>query len=101
MVQYEKLVRDRIPEILDRKGVVYTQRIAGDKEYREELIRKVVEEAHEFSEAGAVVELADIIEVVEALQRLPEYTMVQSVREQKYRDCGGFKKRIICKGEKE
>jgi len=52
MTQYDKLVRDRIPEILDAKGVSYTKRIADTQEYKDELIRKLVEEANEFAEAG-------------------------------------------------
>lgn len=100
MAHYEKLVRDRIPEILDTKGVPYEQRIADDVEYRAELIKKLVEEAAEFSEAGAVEELADVLEVISALRRLPEYSDVEAVQKQKAEERGGFVKRLILKGEK-
>ena len=100
MTHYEKLVRDRIPEILDAKGVPYEKRVADDAEYRTELIKKLVEEANEFAEAGAVEELADVLEVVAALRALPEYHDVESVREQKAIERGGFSDRIILKGEK-
>lgn len=100
MVHYEKLVRDRIPEILDKKGVPYEQRIADDAEYRAELIKKLVEEAGEFSEAGALEELADVLEVVAALRTLPEYADVETVRQEKALERGGFTERFILKGEK-
>ncbi|MEK7510716.1 MAG: nucleoside triphosphate pyrophosphohydrolase [Patescibacteria group bacterium] len=100
MAQYEKLVRDRIPEILDEKGVSYEKHIANDVEYRTELIKKLVEEAGEFSEAGAIEELADVLEVIAALKTLPEYAEVEAVRTQKAEERGGFSDRIILKGEK-
>ena len=69
MESYEKLVRDNIPEILDKKAVPYEKRIASPEEYRRELIKKLGEEVQEFLEAsGDMGELADVIEVVEALK---------------------------------
>lgn len=70
---YNKLVRDKIPQILDEKFVSYEKRIASEDEYRVELIKKLVEESREFAEAGSVEELADVMEVVNALLQLPEY----------------------------
>lgn len=100
MAHYEKLVRDRIPELLDAKGVPYEKRIADDAEYRAELIKKLVEEAGEFAEAGAVEELADVLEVVAALKLLPEYADVDAARIEKAKERGAFLNRFILKGEK-
>lgn len=100
MEHYEKLVRDKIPEILDKKGVSYDKRIATPKEYKTELIKKLGEEVIEFAEAAAPEELADVIEVIEALRALPEYKDVETLRQEKLRERGGFAKRIILKGEK-
>lgn len=100
MAHYEKLVRDKIPELLDAKGVLYEKRIAAHAEYRAELIRKLVEEAEEFAEAGAIEELADVLEVVEALRALPEYADVEQIKAHKQDERGGFTQRIILKGEK-
>ncbi len=100
MAKYEKLVRDRIPEILDAKGVLYEKRIASNDEYRAELIKKLVEEAAEFSEAGAIEELADVLEVIAAIQKLPEYLDAESVRLEKAEKRGAFEARIILTGEK-
>jgi predicted house-cleaning noncanonical NTP pyrophosphatase (MazG superfamily) len=100
MGKYNKLVRDKIPEMLDKKGISYEKRIASDNEYKIELIKKLDEEVKEFLEDNITEELADIIEVIEALKRLPEYNDVEEVRIQKLKDRGGFDKKIIIKGEK-
>ena len=97
---YEKLVRDDIPEILDAQGISYEKREAGDDEYRQALIRKLSDEVDEFLESESVEELADIMEVVRALRRLPEYDNAKEVQRAKREEKGGFDKRIILKGEK-
>ncbi len=101
MESYNKLVRDNIPEILDRKGVSYEKRIASLDEYKTELVKKLAEEVSEFSEAGDPEELADVMEVIEALKTLAEYSTVESLRQEKREKRGGFDKRIILKGQKD
>jgi predicted house-cleaning noncanonical NTP pyrophosphatase (MazG superfamily) len=99
MARYEKLVRDRIPEILHAKGVPYEKRVAEGAEYREALVKKLLEEAQEFSEAGAPEELADVLEVVTALTTLPEYADVETLRINKRKERGGFEERLIVSGD--
>lgn len=101
MPTYNKLVRDKIPEILDKKGIAYEKRIASPEEYKTELIKKLGDEVQEFEEAGDVGELADVLEVVEALKKLPEYSDVEVIRQNKREERGGFDERIILKGEKD
>ncbi len=98
---YNKLVRDKIPEILDKKGISYEKRIASTEEYKTELIKKLGEEIVEFSEVGDPEELADVIEVIESLKKLSEYKDVEVIRLQKREEKGGFDERIILKGEKD
>jgi predicted house-cleaning noncanonical NTP pyrophosphatase (MazG superfamily) len=100
MASYNKLIRDKIPEMLDAKGIPYEKRIAEHDEYKAELIKKLAEEAEEFQQEGDIEELADVIEVVEALKQLPEYTEVEAVRLKKKQERGGFDEKIILKGEK-
>jgi predicted house-cleaning noncanonical NTP pyrophosphatase (MazG superfamily) len=100
MSTYNKLVRDKIPEILDKKGISYEKRIASYEEYKAELIKKLGEEAKEFGEAGDPEELADILEVLEALKKLPEYAEIEELRLKKQKERGSFNNRIILKGEK-
>jgi predicted house-cleaning noncanonical NTP pyrophosphatase (MazG superfamily) len=101
MEGYTKLVRDKIPEILDQKGVSYEQRIATSEEFKAELIKKLSEEVQEFLEAGDPEELADIIEVIEALKKLPEFSNIEVIRQNKKEERGGFDQRIILSGHKE
>ena len=100
MGKYNKLVRDKIPEYLDSKGIFYEQRTANTEEYKKELIKKLEEELKEFLEVETVEELADIFEVIEALKKLPEFANVEEARIKKLAEKGGFDKRIILKGEK-
>lgn len=100
MTPYRKLVRDNIPAHLDAKGIPYKRHVADDAEYRLELIRKLQEETAEFSEAGAVEELADVMEVIDALCALPEYAHVIAVQKAKRAEKGAFNNRYIVSGEK-
>jgi len=101
MKKYNKLVRDKIPQHLDSKGVLYEQRIATEEEYRVELLKKLGEEIAEFLRTPSIEELADIMEVIDAIKRLQEFADIDSVKTRKLRERGGFEKRIILKGEKE
>ncbi len=100
MTTYNKLVRDKIPEILDKKQIPYEKRIANDEEFKIELVKKLEEEMKEFQVENSIEELADILEVVDALKKLPEYANVVELQNQKREDRGGFEDRIILKGEK-
>lgn len=100
MESYNKLVRDKIPEILDEKGVSYEKRVASPEEYKLALIKKLEEETSEFSEDPSSEELADILEVVDALKKLPDYADVGEIQKRKAGDRGVFDQRIILKGEK-
>jgi len=99
-MQYNKLVRDKIPEYLDSKGIKYEKRIADDQEYMLELFKKLNEEVAEFNTDNSVEELADILEVIEAIKKLPEFINVEEVRLKKLQEKGGFESKIILKGEK-
>lgn len=100
MERYNKLVRDKIPEKLDSKGVSYEKRVASAEEYKVELIKKLQEELDEFKADESPEELADLIEVINALKKLPEYEGVEEIRQQKLKEKGGFEEGFILKGEK-
>ena len=97
---YNKLVRDNIPDQLRAKDISFEERIAGDEEYKTELIKKLSEELAEFQSDESIEELADLQEVINALKQLPEYATLEEVRLAKLVDKGGFAKKIILKGEK-
>ncbi len=63
-MSFNKLVRDRIPDIIKESGHTPYYRIMNDDEYWNELVKKLQEEVDEFVESGNIEELADILEVV-------------------------------------
>ncbi|MBW2978401.1 nucleoside triphosphate pyrophosphohydrolase [Candidatus Woesearchaeota archaeon] len=98
----QKLVRDKIPEIIKQKGQVPITHIADDNEYLKELIKKLQEEVDEFKEEHNVEELADIIEIVHAISVFfgKSIEELEKIRKEKAEKRGGFKKKIIWEGNK-
>jgi predicted house-cleaning noncanonical NTP pyrophosphatase (MazG superfamily) len=100
MPTYNKLIRDKIPAIMDEEGKVYTVRVLNTDEYAEALRAKCVEEVTEYLNAGSdnevAEELADILEVVYALASLHELTKedLETIRVRKLMERGGFEKRL-------
>jgi predicted house-cleaning noncanonical NTP pyrophosphatase (MazG superfamily) len=60
----------------------------------------LTEETDEFARAGDPEELADVLEVIEALRKLPDYANIEDLRLKKLKERGGFDAKIILKGEK-
>ncbi len=102
-MKYDKLVRDRIPEIISQQGKVPITYVAGNEEYFTRLKQKLEEEVKEFQQSGSVEELADILEVVYALGEHLGVSReeLEAIRERKYLERGGFKERIVLKEVKE
>lgn len=97
MTRYDKLVRDRIPELIEADGENPITHRADDAEYDRRLREKVVEEAGEFAESGDPEELADVLAVVEAIRAFegidPE--RLADLRHEKRERRGGFGDRIV------
>lgn len=97
MTHYNKLVRDRIPDLIRSGGEVPHIRILDDEEYTLRLSRKLDEEVAEFHRDQNPEELADILEVVFALAAnlgcSEEELLV--LRRQKQEARGGFQDRIF------
>ena len=64
---YNKLVRDKIPQIIENAGKKSCCHIADEKEYLKALKDKINEEVEEFYEMPSIEETADILEVLGAL----------------------------------
>jgi len=94
----EKLVRDKIPEIIGKAtGKKPKLRKATEKEYFESLKQKLKEEMEEFLHDNNPEELADIMEIIYALAEHKKITkqQLEEMRKQKAKKRGGFKKRLI------
>jgi len=94
---YNKLVRDRIPEIIQASGKTAAVRIADEVEYKRLLQQKLMEEVNEYIKSSESEELADIIEVVAALGRIRglSFADLEQLAEKKRKDRGGFVERIV------
>ncbi len=92
-----KLVRDKIPEILDSKGLKYSIHVAEDEEYWQKLKEKLQEEVEEYLNKERHEELADILEVFEAIIRFKkiDLTKLNQIKQAKAKQKGGFGERII------
>lgn len=97
MIRYNKLVRDKIPEIIEQKGGKCTIRIADEKEYWEKLKWKLREEMDEFLEAQNEEELADLLEVIDAIIECKKFDRknIELIKGKKAQERGRFEKRVI------
>jgi predicted house-cleaning noncanonical NTP pyrophosphatase (MazG superfamily) len=96
-MKYNKLVRDKIPEYIEKKGGRAVTHIAGEKEYWEKLKEKLLEECAEFNADENEDELADILEVIEAIIAYKKFNQrtIEEKRGKKAEERGKFEKRII------
>lgn len=97
--EYNKLVRDRIPEIIAAEGRSCQVETMPLDEYQQALLAKITEEAAEVASAPLeklAIELADLYEVVDAVMSAfnvdPE--TVRQIQDQRRRERGGFEKRL-------
>jgi predicted house-cleaning noncanonical NTP pyrophosphatase (MazG superfamily) len=97
MSVFNKLVRDRIPELIAAEGRPYEVRALRDAEFRSALEEKLIEEVAEFRAGGGTAELVDVLEVVHALARLEgvDPAELEQRRRAKAEARGGFDRRLF------
>lgn len=103
---YKKLVRDKIPEIIETKGEKPITRILSDEEYKFELEKKLNEEYQEVLNATGeerIEELADMLEVMIYLAKLENKDLndIIDVCNKKHDKRGGFEDRIYLEDVKQ
>lgn len=100
MPVYNKLVRDLIPQVIEKSGSKYTTRILKPSEHLAEIKNKLFEEVKEFAETNnrqdALEELADILELIHAALPIHEatYEELENIRFAKKEKRGGFEEGI-------
>ena len=94
---YNKLVRDRIPEIIERDGIKCEYHVAENGEFERMLHSKLLEEANEFIQKPSAEELADILEVVDALRKHHNIELgeIKHQKVMKRTNRGAFNKKYI------
>lgn len=96
-MRYNKLVRDKIPEIIKASGKSVHFRVAETTELPDLLKQKLNEEVAEFQKDENPEELADILEVIQAIATMHNLDLadLETLRAQKSNERGGFSKRIV------
>ena len=99
IMQYHKLVRDRIPEIIESSGKTCITQILSNEEYLRMIDLKLDEELAEYHRDQNIEELADLMEVIRACAVARGYTLeeLEQVREEKAAKRGRFEKKILLK----
>ena len=98
-LHYDKLIRDRIPEIIEADGKRCRVEVMDDADYVRSLRAKITEEAAEVAEAAGedvVAEIADLLEVIEAFRASCGVTEdeVEAIRLKRREERGGFQRRL-------
>lgn len=98
-VVYNKLVRDRIPEIIEASGKTCIKEVLSDEEYLKMLDAKLDEELAEYHKDQNIEELADILEVILACAVANGYSVeeLEQVRAEKAAKRGSFEMKILLK----
>lgn len=100
MKTYNKLVRDKIPEVIRKNGQTCNIEKLDQTAYTIELKSKLKEELIEYLETEedeeAIEELSDILEIIHSLSEIhgKKFKDVEEARQKKLNDRGGFNERI-------
>ena len=96
-MEYNLLVRDKIPEIIRRNGERPVIHIAGEEEYWDRLGDKLVEEVKKFLKNQKDEEMGDIFEMLTTINKIKGWSIEQilEIQKKKREERGGFDKRII------
>lgn len=97
MKEFNKLVRDKIPSIIESEGRKVNKKYLNDNEFKNELNKKLLEEVNEYIEDNNVEELADIVEVIYGLIKSMGLTVeeFEKIRKEKVEKRGAFDTRTF------
>ena len=97
IIPHNKLVRDNIPQIIENNGQSAKTVLLDDEKYTAALEKKLKEETREYLQSKELMELADILEVVEALAKNQgsSFDEVLELKKQKQEKNGAFDKKLF------
>jgi len=96
-MKHNKLIRDKIIDIIKEKKEYAVIHVASEKEYQKKIRKKLNEEVKEFLKEENKEEMADILEVLHSICKSNKWKMeeVERIRKEKARKRGSFDRRII------
>lgn len=96
-IEYNKLIRDKIPEIIEKAGKqAIVEKVNGDELFKL-LNIKLEEELNEYKESGSVEELADLVEVIYGILNHKGVSIeeFEKIRQEKNEKRGTFKEGLV------
>ena len=99
VIHHHKLVRDKIPEIIEASGKKCEWEVLHQEAFLERLDAKLNEELNEYQQDKSMEELADLLEVMMAVAGARGFSWrdVEQIRRKKAEARGGFDRRILLK----
>ncbi|KFM16662.1 phosphoribosyl-ATP pyrophosphohydrolase protein [Marine Group I thaumarchaeote SCGC RSA3] len=96
-MNYNKAIRDKIPEIIEKDGHKCDVRTLSDDEFLLKLEEKLLEELQEYQESKSIEELADILEVIYRISELKGSSKqnLEEIRVKKAENRGKFEKNLF------
>jgi predicted house-cleaning noncanonical NTP pyrophosphatase (MazG superfamily) len=107
MKTYNKLIRDKIPEIIKANGDEAKIRKLSDAEFKPELLKKLLEEVQEVATAAdkqeLIKEISDVLEVFDALiqHEQLDWIEIERVRTERKNKRGGFEQQLFLESTNE
>ena len=97
MTKFNKAIRDKIPEIIQKDGHTCNIQTLSDEKFLVEIEKKLSEEVAEYQNDKNPEELADILEVIYAIAQLKGISKeeLEKIRIKKLQDRGGFEKNLF------
>ena len=97
MTTFNKVIRDKIPEIIQKDGYTCNIQTLSDEKFLLEIEKKLSEEVTEYQNDKNPEELADILEVIYAIAQLKGISKeeLEKIRIKKLQDRGGFEKNLF------
>jgi len=97
MKKFNKVIRDKIPEIIQKDGQTCNIQILSDEKFMVEIEKKLSEEVTEYQNDKNPEELSDILEVIYRIAQLRGISKeeLEKIRIKKLQDKGGFEKNLF------